>query len=119
MDREVNGDAVSIGDFGCQRFHQASTLVGIEFGRQRDNQFSGQYSIATLVVRLQAIPERRSIGNLCAPRQNQLGRYDTTSARVVVDFASSIIDDYRSRPVGRGRSGGTPAALAIGGRAER
>ena len=107
MDRKVNRDAISIGDFGCQRFHQAVTLVGTEFGRQRDNEFSCQHSIAALVVRLQAIPERRSIGNLCAPRQHQLGRYDTTSVRVVVNFASSIIDDDRSRPVGCGRSGGT------------
>ena len=113
MDRQVDGDAVPIGDVLRELLRELFARIGRQLVRQRDLHLTGHPRILARLLPLGLVPQQRAIprpGCFASLRQHDLSVGDTTLARVVVNDAVPLVDETRRRTIGGGGHGAPTGA---------
>jgi len=104
MDGNVSRTPVALHELTGEVQGQPLSLVWRQLRRQGDLELTRHRRVLALLRLLGSVPECRPVGGpLGRPvRQDQLGRFDTALAAVIVDFSGPLVGDFHPGAIGRG-----------------
>lgn len=110
----IHSDTKLGGDVSGEAESQRGSFIGIQFARQRDNDFAREHSIVSTVVYLNSVPEHFAVAHEPATRQVNARVKHAVAAAVIKDLAGALIGDQCAAAIRRRRSCRSAASASNG-----